>query len=54
MKGIINTNHKREEDVVMQRYPLSNATFTNLQNKAEMSHSLDSKQHCLFDVTCIG
>ena len=49
MKGIINTNHKREEDVAMQRYPLSNAIFANLKNKAAMSHSLDSKKHCLFD-----
>jgi hypothetical protein len=38
----------------MLLYPLSNATFANLQNKAAMSHLLDSKKHCLFDVTCIG
>ena len=38
----------------MQRYPLSNTIFIELQRKAAMSHSLDSEQNCLFDVTCIG
>ena len=54
MGGIIITNCKREEDVAMQRYPLSNIIFAELQRKAAMSHSLDSDGHCLFYVTCIG
>ena len=54
MGGIIITNHKSEEDVAMQRYPLSNAICSELQRKTATSHSLDSEQHCLFDVTCIG
>ena len=54
MGGIITTNCKREEDVAMQRYPLYNAIFAEIQKNAATSHLLDSKQHCLFDVTCIG
>ena len=52
--GIIITNCKREEEVASQRCPLSNAIFAELQRKATTSHSLDSEQHSLFDVTCIG
>ena len=40
--GIIIKNRKREEDVAMQRYPLSNAIFSELQRKSAMSHSLDT------------
>ena len=43
MGGIIVANRKREEDVKMQRYPLSNAIFAEIQRKAALSHSLNSK-----------
>ena len=46
--GIIITNRKREEDIVLQGYPLSSAVFAEHQRKAAMSHLLDSVQHCLF------
>ena len=43
MGGIIITNLKKEEDIAMQRYPLSNAIFAELQRKAATSHLLDSE-----------
>jgi len=52
--GIIITNHGREEDIAMQRYPLNSAILAKLGTIAASSRSEGSKQNLIFDVTCLG
>jgi len=48
------SNCKKEEDIAIQRLPLNNKIFAELQRSAENSKSPDSEKHILFDVTCMG
>ena len=48
------SNCKKEEDIAIQRLPLNNKIFAELQRSAENSKSPDSEKHTLFDVTCMG
>ena len=54
MGGIIITNHAREEDIAIQRYPLSLEILAKLGTMAESSSSVDAKQNLIFDITCLG
>ena len=48
------SNCKKEEDIAIQRLPLNNRIFAELQRSANNSKSLDSEKHTLFDITCMG
>ncbi len=52
--GILIINHKREEDIAAQRYPLTSAIFVELGRMATHSHSPDSERCLLYDVTCLS
>ena len=54
MGGIIITNHGREEDITMQRYPLNYAILAKLGTMAASSCSEDSEKNLIFDITCLG
>jgi hypothetical protein len=47
-------NHKREEDIAVQRYPLNSAILAKLGTMALSSCSMDSEQNLIFDITCLG
>jgi len=48
------SNCKKQEDVALQRLPLNNRIFAELQRSAINLKSPDSEKHTLFDVTCMG
>ena len=52
--GILIANHKKEEDIAAQRYPLTSAIFAELGKRASLSNSADSEPHMIFDITCLG
>ena len=52
--GIIIMNHKREEDIAVQRYPLNSAILAKLGTMSSSSRSMDSEQNLIFDMTCLG
>ena len=52
--GIKITNHKREEDITVQRYPLNSAILAKLETMALSSCLMDSEQNLMFDMTCLG
>ena len=54
MGGIIITNHAREEDIEIQRYPLNLEILAKLGTMAASSSSVDAKQNLLFEITCLG
>jgi hypothetical protein len=52
--GIIINNCKKQEDIAVQRLPLSNEIFVELLNMADNSKSINSEQSALADVVCIA
>jgi hypothetical protein len=50
--GVIISNHRREENIAMQRYPLNLKILAELGKMAASSCLEDSKQNLLFDITC--
>ena len=52
--GTLKNNHRKEEDIAVQRYPLTAAIFAELGKRSEKSKSDDSEQCLIFNVTCMG
>jgi hypothetical protein len=50
---MIITNHKKEEDIAVQQYPLNSAILAQLDTMASSSSSMDSKKNLMFDMTCL-
>ena len=48
------TNHKIEEDIAVQQYPLNSAILAQLDTMASSSSSMDSEKNLIFDMTCLG
>ena len=47
-------NHKKEEDIAVQQYPLTSAILAQLDTMASSSSSMDSEKNLMFDMTCPG
>ena len=47
-------NHKKEEDIAVQQYPLNSAILANLGTMASSSFLMESKRNLMFDITCLG
>jgi hypothetical protein len=54
VSGILINNLVKEEDIVRQRSPLDSAIFAKLLHRLNVSCSLDSEQHTLFDLVVLG
>ncbi len=52
--GIFINNLVKEEDIARQRSPLDSAIFAKLLRKLNVSCSLDSEQHTLFDLVILS
>ena len=52
--GTLIVNHRREEDIAAQQYPLTSAIVAELGKRASLLKSPNSEQHLLFGITCIG
>ena len=48
------TNHKKEEGIVVQQYPLNSAILAQLDTMASTSSSMDSEKNLMLDMTCLG
>ena len=48
------TNHKQEEEIAEQRYPLNSAILAKLETMTLSSFSVDSEKNLMFDMTCLG
>ena len=47
-------NHQKEEDIAVQRYPLSSEILAKLATMASSSPYMDSKKNLMFNMTCLG
>jgi hypothetical protein len=51
---MLTTNHKKEEDIAVQQYPLNLEILAQLDTMASSYSLMDSEKNLMFNMTCLG